>query len=94
MIKYIRIDLFLSGGINIHFINDTEDGHSFIRTSDIIYFIFIGTGYQLTDRLSIAICFHQALNKKFGYTYGSFPGDASGPSEIPNMLKLGIAAIL
>ena len=92
--KIYKDKLFLSGGINIHFINDTEDGHSFRRTSDIIYFIILGTGYRLTDRLSIDICFHQALNKKFGYTYGSFPGDASGPSEIPNMLKIGFSATL
>jgi hypothetical protein len=88
--KIFQDKVFIESGLNMHLVNG-KPGH-FEITSKTIYFIFLGVGYQLLDRIYMDICFHQTLNNEYGYTYAAFPSDASGPSKLYNMLKLGLAA--
>jgi hypothetical protein len=83
---------FLLGGLNMYFVKEESQGSHFETYSKTIYFILLGVGYQLNDRISVDVCFHQALNNEFGYTYAAFPSEASGPSKLYNMLKLGLTA--
>lgn len=90
--KIYTDNIFLLGGINLHFVKEKTEGNHFSSYSKTVYFIFLGLGHQLTGRFSVDISFHQALNSEFGYTYGVFSSDASGPSKLINMLKFGLSA--
>lgn len=80
---------FIIGGINTHFNKEPDDRRN---VPDILYFIVFGGGYRLTKYLSVDLAFHQSLNKTYRYTYGKFPSEAFGPSELFNMIKIGFAA--
>ena len=87
--KILGNKYFLVSGINIYFVN----GEFFVCQSEIesdnIYFILLGIGYKLTDRLSVDISFHQALNQEFVF----FSNDKDeGPSKLLNMVKFGLSA--
>ncbi|HAB53436.1 MAG: hypothetical protein A2315_06180 [Ignavibacteria bacterium RIFOXYB2_FULL_35_12] len=85
--KICAYQYFLMGGINAYFSKYGE-------TNPIIYFAFIGSGYQLTNRLAVDLSFHQALNTEFAFDNYSGHTYYEGPSKLLNMIKLGLAATL
>jgi hypothetical protein len=86
--KIFENKYFLVSGINIYFVNEKFFVCQSEIESDNIYFILLGIGYKLTDRLSVDISFHQALNQEFAF-YSYYD---EGPSKLLNMVKLGLAA--
>lgn len=85
--KICACKYFLIGGTNAYFSKYGEN-------NPIIYFAFIGMGYQLTNRLSIDIGFYQALNTEFAFDNYSGHTFYEGPSKLLNMIKFGLAATL
>jgi hypothetical protein len=83
----------LMSGVNTYFVNKKfQIGQSVIESNNI-YFILLGVGYQLSDRLAVDVSFHQALNTDFAFdTHNKHSNGWEGPSKLFNMVKLGLAA--
>lgn len=83
----------LMSGVNTYFVNEKFQIGQSEFYSDYIYFILLGMGYKLSDRLTIDVCFHQALNDDFAFdTHNKHANGWEGPSKLFNMVKLGLAA--
>lgn len=93
--KILGAKYLLITGLNTYFVNEKfQIGQSVIEPNNI-YFILLGVGYQLSDRLVVDISFHQALNADFAFdTHNKHATGWEGPSKIFNMIKLGLAATL
>ena len=91
--KILDNKYFLISGINIYFVNEKFQIGQLEIYSDNIYFILLGVGYQLTNRLSVDISFHQALNTDFAFdNHNKHATGWEGPSKLHNLVKLGLAA--
>lgn len=80
--KIPRSKFFLGSGINMYFTR-------FKETIPIIYFITLNVGYQITNRFSFDVSFHQSLMNEIAFYRTEKP---DGPSKLFNMVKLGLAA--
>jgi hypothetical protein len=90
--NFLSKKIYLTGGINLHFVSESAHGTSFVEVtySKIIYFILLGVGYKLSDQIAIDITYHEALNPKYGYKAYSFDDKSvTGPTKLLNLIKIG-----
>jgi hypothetical protein len=80
--KISNHDYFLTSGVNTYFNRVAESKSN-------IYFIFLGIGYQITNRLALDLTLHQGLNQDIAFYRTEKP---DGPSKLHNMVKFGVAA--
>src|SRR3989339_1614489 len=85
--KICAYQYFLMGGINAYFSKYGE-------TNPIIYFAFIGSGYQLTNRLAADLSFNKVLKTEFALVNNIGNPYYEGLSKLWNIIKLGLAATL
>ncbi len=89
--NFLTNQIYLTGGINLHFTRKTAHGTQLVEVTDskIIYFLFLGAGYNLSDQIAFDITFHQALNPEYGYrAYTNEYNNIKGPTKINNLIKI------